>query len=296
MKLIRSLGRFGLVLCAVGAACEPNEWERDPAKLGLGETSVALRSLETGRQVYATYCAGCHGEKGDGNGPAARFLDPKPRDFRLGRLKFAAVAAGEAPNDEDYLRVIKHGLSGTAMPSFDLLSEKERVSVVAYVKTFYDGWKGDPPGGALSVGKDPWSDDHAAGITEGRKAYNGLAKCWSCHPAYETRADISAISAAADLPAPDFRANLYESEVKDSQWGAPIRAPDFLTDRIKNGIEIETLVRVISTGVGGTAMPTWSGALEPEQLWGLAYYVRSIALQRGTAEAKALRTKLFEQP
>jgi hypothetical protein len=39
-------------------------------------------------------------------------------------------------------------------------------------------------------------------------------------------------------------------------------------------------VRVIQAGVGGTAMPTWAGALQPTELWGLAYYVRSRALTR----------------
>src|SRR5262249_1810690 len=123
------------------AGCEPGDW--GPDKLGLGHTSVEVSRLKTGRETYATYCAGCHGEQGDGKGPAARFLNPKPRDFRLGRLKFAAVASGEAPRDEDYLRVLEHGLYGTAMPTFELLSKRERLAVIAYVKTFYDGWKSD---------------------------------------------------------------------------------------------------------------------------------------------------------
>jgi mono/diheme cytochrome c family protein len=281
------------LLWAITSGCEPREW--GPDQLGSGKTSAAIARLETGRQVYATYCAGCHGEKGDGQGRAARFLDPKPRDFRVGRLKFAAVASGEAPSDEDYLRVIKHGLSGTAMPSFELLSEREKRAVVAYVKSFYDGWKDDGEGGAISPGKDPWSADEAGGIDMGKKTYNGLAACWSCHPAYETKEEISRIHTDGELPAPDFRPNLYDSEIKDSEWGAPIRAPDFLVDRVKNGLAVEDLVRVIASGVGKTAMPTWAGVLEPEQLWGLAYYVRSIAAQRGTPAGRALEQKLRSQ-
>jgi len=45
-----------------------------------------------------------------------------------------------------------------------------------------------------------------------------------------------------------------------------------------------------------TAMPTWAGALESDQLWGLAYYVRSIAILRGTPEGKALKDKLLAAP
>ena len=37
-----------------------------------------------GKAVYERKCLLCHGEKGDGKGPAAELLDPKPRDFTSG--------------------------------------------------------------------------------------------------------------------------------------------------------------------------------------------------------------------
>jgi mono/diheme cytochrome c family protein len=37
-----------------------------------------------GQAIYAQRCEVCHGAEGDGNGPAAANLDPKPRDFRRG--------------------------------------------------------------------------------------------------------------------------------------------------------------------------------------------------------------------
>jgi len=37
-----------------------------------------------GQAIYAQRCAICHGAEGDGNGPGAVNLDPKPRDFRRG--------------------------------------------------------------------------------------------------------------------------------------------------------------------------------------------------------------------
>src|SRR6516165_5221890 len=93
----------------LGAGCADVTW--GPEQLGQGKGSTRVASLEQGRKTYATYCIGCHGEAGDGNGVAARFLNPKPRDFRIGRLKFASVAAGSAPRDEDYLRSINRGLA-----------------------------------------------------------------------------------------------------------------------------------------------------------------------------------------
>jgi mono/diheme cytochrome c family protein len=281
--------RTWILLLLLGG-CERTDW--GPAALGSGETSATRRQLELGRDVYGTYCVGCHGESGDGNGHAARFLDPKPRDFRLGRLKFAAVASGEAPRDDDYLRILEHGLSGTAMPSFALLPERERRAVIAYLREFVTPAQREASGAALAVGKDPWADDPARGVTEGRKVYHAFAKCWACHPAYETPTEIARLLEESKLPAAELRPNLYESETKESQWGAPIRAPDFLRDRIKTGLEVASLATVINAGVGGTAMPTWSGALSPEQLWGIAHYVRSLSLLRGTAEAGQLTQRL----
>lgn len=284
---------LGSISVALLSACEADDW--GPDRLRQGHSDQRVQELRAGHQVYANYCAGCHGEAGDGNGQAARFLAPKPRNFSVGRLKFAAVEAGQSPRDEDYLRIIENGLSGTAMPAFPFLSNDEKRSLVAYIKTFYPDWVDDPPGSPVSPGQDPWGTDYAGAIAEGKKAYYGVAKCWSCHPAYETKAEITRLHEEQQLPAPDLRADLYESTEKESNWGAPIRAPDFLQDRIKTGFEIESLARVIAAGVGGTAMPTWAGALEPNQIWGIAYYVHDLALKRNTPEAKALKTSLLSQ-
>lgn len=282
-----------VVSVATAAACEPEDWT--PQRLRHGEGSATLQQLKLGQATYANYCAGCHGESGDGNGIAAKFLSPKPRDFRLGRLKFAAVESGQPPRDQDYLRIIDSGLAGTAMPSFRLLAPEEKRALVAYIKTFYKDWAQEAPGGGTAPGQDPWVGNEAGGIAEGRKTYHSLATCWSCHPAYETRDAIAKIHEEAQMPPPDLRPNLYEGEVKDSNWGEAIRAPDFLTDRIKTGYSVENLASIIASGVGGTAMPTWAGSLEPEQIWGLAYYVSDLALKRDTTEGRAIIAKLQSQ-
>ena len=279
-----------LATATATAGCNLEDWT--PDQLGRGKTSLTGRQLHLGRDVYATYCVGCHGEKGDGDGPAARFLDPKPRDFRVGRIKFAHVSSGEAPRDEDYDRVIVHGLSGTAMPSFALLPSHERSAVLAYIKTFAK--KKQTPGAGPPLGSDPFTRDPARGLEVGKATYHAAAKCWSCHPAYEPWPEISRLTVEANLPTPEPAPELYESHVKDSEWGTPIRPPDFLSDRVKTGTDIDNLAAVISSGVGGTAMPTWGGVLPDKQIWGLAYYVRSLALLRGTTNAIELRRSLHQ--
>jgi mono/diheme cytochrome c family protein len=45
-------------------------------------------SPDRGKAVYTRYCVACHGERGDGAGPSAPSMTPKPRDFRQGTFKW----------------------------------------------------------------------------------------------------------------------------------------------------------------------------------------------------------------
>jgi mono/diheme cytochrome c family protein len=162
------------------------------------------------------------------------------------------------------------------------------------VRAFTEKKRGS--GSLLAVGKDPFAVDPAKGIAEGRKVYHAIGQCWSCHQAYEPWSEITRMRNEAGLPPSEMPTDLYETKVKDSEWGTPIRPPDFLFDRIKTGIAVESLAQVIGAGVGGTAMPTWSGVLEPRQIWGLAYYVRSLALLRGTDQSDQIKASLASQP
>ncbi|MGH9472883.1 MAG: cbb3-type cytochrome c oxidase subunit II [Terriglobales bacterium] len=75
-------------------------------------------SLARGQFVYQQECIWCHGEVGDGNGPAAADLNPKPFNFTL--LKRHAWSGGML-----YYQIM-NGITGSAMPFFkeDLESAK----------------------------------------------------------------------------------------------------------------------------------------------------------------------------
>lgn len=279
-----------LCLCA----CAPDQW--DPSRLSYGEgPTQSDEKLRRGREAYALYCAGCHGEQGDGAGPAAAFLSPKPRDFRKARIKFASVPSGTLPRDEDLHRIITNGLTGTSMPKWELLPEDDRAGIIAYIKTFSDAWKATP-GIPIPIKKDPFRKSPEDGVAAGERVYHGLAACSSCHPAYVTKPAIVEHMKAFDIPYAGFRDDMYKSVEKESEWGEPIRPPDFLVDPVKAGATRDDLVRVIAAGVGGTAMPSWGTSLSNDQLWGLAYYVESLVAKRGTPEAAALRSELESQP
>ena len=80
-------------------------------------------SIESGKKIYLSNCAGCHGEKGDGSAFPGAF------DF-TDREKM------NKSNSSVFFDAITNGISGTAMPSFSRLSENERWDVIAYINTF----------------------------------------------------------------------------------------------------------------------------------------------------------------
>lgn len=84
--------------------------------------------------LYREHCVQCHGISGDGRGPTAQFVNPYPRDFRLGKYKFKSTPLRRPPTNEDLTKVIRHGIPGTAMPAFQTLDPKEVEALVDYVK------------------------------------------------------------------------------------------------------------------------------------------------------------------
>jgi mono/diheme cytochrome c family protein len=103
-----------------------------------------------GNEIYIQRCSFCHGLLGDGEGPAAPYMDPRPRDFTLGTFKFRTTQSGELPLPTDLFRTVSRGLSGTGMQAFDDdkikngLSEHQRWAVIAYVMTFAPEFEGQP--------------------------------------------------------------------------------------------------------------------------------------------------------
>lgn len=93
--------------------------------------------IATGKEIYTVKCAVCHGEKGDGKGPGAANLTPKPGDFT--DKKMVAEMAG----NYWVWRVSEGGLvepfksKKSAMPAWkNELSMDDRWAVIVYAHTF----------------------------------------------------------------------------------------------------------------------------------------------------------------
>jgi cytochrome c oxidase cbb3-type subunit 2 len=85
-------------------------------------------AVEGGRVLYAANCTACHGVKGDGKGPAAIALKPKPNDFTLGTY-------WAEKTDEQLVAAIKGGRPGTSMTGFATLTDADLAQLVAYLRT-----------------------------------------------------------------------------------------------------------------------------------------------------------------
>ncbi len=120
--------RLPLVVAAVAAAASfafVAGAVSPPAGMHRGqELDMAL-----GKEVYQGQCEPCHGEQGEGDGPAARFLETAPRDLTSGRWLYVAE-----PTIEQVAGIVSDGIRDTEMEPFaELLLEEEITAVAAYV-------------------------------------------------------------------------------------------------------------------------------------------------------------------
>ena len=86
----------------------------------------SLASLARGATVYAVNCVSCHGANGDGNGPAAKALLPRPADL-----------TSKQPDANLVQRVLDEGVPGTSMPAWPGLSAADRQAVSVFVRSLY---------------------------------------------------------------------------------------------------------------------------------------------------------------
>jgi cytochrome c oxidase cbb3-type subunit 2 len=226
---------------------------------GAGDGTRAGRPLSAadanaGKPLYVRECSGCHGERGDGAGGAAGFVDPRPRDFTKGQFKLRTTPTGQPPATADVLRVIERGIPGTAMPSFSFLAAQERKQIAAYVLKLADLLDEPEPATVPPPGRPPARTPQT--IARGQQLYAD-AGCASCHGA-GGRGDGESAPTLKDA---DDR---------------PIRARDFTRDHFRGGNEPTDVYYRLMTGMDGTPMPSYAGAIDPPDLWAIVDYVASL--------------------
>ncbi|MCC7518617.1 MAG: c-type cytochrome [Verrucomicrobiae bacterium] len=255
-----------------GPACPVRRW------IGLKNDSLAR-----GKNLYGQHCATCHGTTGAGDGSAAIYLYPKPRNFTAGQFKLRSTASG-MPTDEDLYRVMSAGMSGSSMPSFAHLSEQSRRDLVEYVKRLSQAeengrmvnwFKETPPGSSLPTPRKPEFTPELAAA--GKRVYQSQ-DCKRCH-------------------GPEGRGDGPEAATLKDSWGGRLRPRSLVQDPFLGGDAAESIFLRTATGIGGTPMTAYPDTqIKPEDRWALVAYIRSLRQQAGTLDEGAPSASPVAEP
>lgn len=193
--------------------------------------------------AYKNLCQRCHGEKGDGHGPIAWYLDPYPRD--LSKAGFINSKTTERLTDS-----IRKGVAGTSMPAWgNTLRDDQVQGVLQYVFTTFT----KDPRREIKPHNIPETNPVAmseASAQEGERMF--VARCSGCHG---RKADGKGPNSLDILPRPrNLRNTAFVNSVADKR----------LFDSILYGVQ-------------GTAMPSWIDyGLSNTDVGNLVNFIRSI--------------------
>lgn len=242
-----------------------------PARLGAGAAAPGGRDelLELGERVYLRRCAGCHGAKGDGNGPVAAMLTIKPRDFTSGIFKFHSTPGADAlPTEQDLYLTVSHGLWGTPMPAWHDIPSEQRIAAIRFVKTFSMRWLIEDTPEPVAVPPEPPVSMQSIG--HGSELY--AANCGFCH-GERGRGDGIAVAGLADA------------------WGNPAIPADYTLPAgapggVKLGHDGGHLFLTVANGVGGTPMPPFADSLGIGEIWDVVHFIQSLRLDAHLLELR----------
>ncbi len=265
-----------------------------PEKPILLGTEATTDQLQHGYAIYSRYCVQCHGVNGDGNGPVAEHLDPKPRNYQQGVFKFTSTPYGSKPRVSDLALTIRRGVTGTSMPSFDRLSREDIDAVVQYVLALthrgelqsllamiaYDDEELPDEEGLQEVIEEiltPWEDSAnqlvmpvstmppmtAASVRAGHQIFLSKA-CNKCHGKFGRGGSMGNV------------------EVGKDTWGNQAAAADLSSGMFHGGDRPIDIYRRIYSGINGTPMPAFNKTFSenPDAIWQLVHFIKETGNRR----------------
>jgi cytochrome c oxidase cbb3-type subunit 2 len=141
------------------------------------------------------------------------------------------------------------------MPTWHELTDKERLAVITFIKTFSTRWKEEKPEPPLVIGDPPRATPDL--VARGKDLYT-KAKCFQCHGDTGKGDGVSAPDLTDDLK-------------------FPIRPADFTRGQFKGGSTVSDVYRTMSLGLDGTPMPSFADSMNDEERWAISYYVLSLS-------------------
>ncbi len=265
----------------------PGKSETTDAAAQIAKGALSESDLQRTKTLYNRNCGGCHGEQGDGQGLAARFLYPKPRNFRSGHFRLVSTTNG-VPTSDDLVTVLKRGMPGSAMVPWPQLTDDDLKLLAAYVMELRrdalrkqeramakDGdyevtdeeveetvSKLTTPGSPIEAPTIPAAT--AESIARGKELY--LKSCASCH-GKEGKGD-------------------GQEKMVDTD-GFPTRPRDLTQGVFKGSPDPVSVYRRTQAGMPGSPMPA-TKQITPEQITDMVHFVLSLSNEE-TREATVLK-------
>lgn len=234
--------------------------------------SEPFKKADAGRgaKVYMEYCAQCHGPKGEGDGPGALGLDPKP-------AVHAQMALSDMPEDYLYNVIFYGGKSVGKSPNMPdwgpTIPEQNMADLIVYLRETFKGTEEKAVPAQVAKAQEPSGDcsqprktkmapanilnkknplaSSPTHVQAGELLFQKTAKPLACAQCHGKSGDGNGKLGKALKPTPrNFSCSEMMKDISDGQmfW------------IIKNG----------SAGTGMTAFKT----LKDEQIWQLIHYIR----------------------
>jgi cytochrome c oxidase cbb3-type subunit 2 len=266
-----------------GSSSSRQDDEAPLAELPLADWPISASALR-GRKVYEENCIGCHGTEGLGNGTAAAYLNPLPRNFQANRFKFRSTEPGHLPTEDDLFRTVTYGLPGSSMPGFPLLAEGKRRDVVAYVLHLAGYGFGKQLVRQIMLKEEiglaevkpripQLVEEVKAKLFDARKTVSVPPEPAST-PERLARGKELFIKSCAACHGPTGRGDGSSSFALRDWQDAEIRARDFTSGVYRAGNTGADVFLRLRTGIAGTPMPAFS---EPDDdLWAIVQYVQTL--------------------
>lgn len=247
--------------------------------------------LKYGQAVYMKRCVQCHGVNGDGNGPVADHLYPRPRNYQRGIFKFTSTPYGSRPHRDDLVRIVRKGVTGTSMPRFNRLPEKDIEAVVDYVMVLSQRGELEYQLAMEAEASEEidmeYVDEFSEDVTYAwQQAKSRITQPMTPQP--ELTPERAKLGKEAFLTkgcskchGDDGRGHTKDNMGKDT-WGYATRAADLTSGMLHGGQEPLDIYRRIMNGINGTPMPGFKTALkdEPETIWNLVAFVLETSNRR----------------
>ncbi|MFQ5785650.1 MAG: c-type cytochrome [Alphaproteobacteria bacterium] len=248
---------------------EPRSWELEASAPSAkkteagtgGEPAPAAAGGEEGdtaaiERLYRKRCAQCHGDEGEGDGPAADLLYPRPRDFSLAVFKYKTTHAdSEFPSDDDLRKTIREGLPGTSMPAWgELLSDRQIDGLIELIKEFGDWADEDVELKPIDMGKPVPSSPES--IARGARLFEKA--CVQCHGKMG-------------------RGNVTSGKKLKDDWGYRIWPRNLTRPETWRWTRTTgDIFQRISAGIRGTPMPEHTTTMSAADRWNVANYVMTL--------------------